>query len=128
RSTRRAKPMSGGRLDSQYFVGSFSPFGHSIRSHSSGQGSLRLKSRRAMRMRTRAKRDLRDTFVPSRQVIVRQALAGRLKARSLTLIGRCFASRRNCFVGRPRPGTEGLGGKGPVPGAHTVVVERMPAT
>src|SRR5882757_3733291 len=26
RSTRRAKPMSSGRLDSQYFVGSFSPF------------------------------------------------------------------------------------------------------
>ena len=66
-------------------VGSFSPFGHSIRSHSSGQGLLRLKSRRAMRMRTRAKRDLRGTFVPSRQVIVRHALAERLKARSLTL-------------------------------------------
>ncbi|MGY3613902.1 uncharacterized protein involved in exopolysaccharide biosynthesis [Bradyrhizobium sp. USDA 10063] len=57
------------------------------------------------RMRTRAKRDLRGTLLPSRQVIVRQCLAGRLKARSLTLIGWCSASRRSCLVGRPRPGT-----------------------
>lgn len=34
-----------------------------------------------------------------------QALAGRLKARSLTLIGWCFASQRRCLVGGPRPGT-----------------------
>jgi hypothetical protein len=38
-------------LESQYFVCSFSPSGHSIKSHSSGQGSLRSKSRLAMRMR-----------------------------------------------------------------------------
>src|SRR6266542_5623118 len=82
RSTRRAKPMVSGKVDSQYFVGSFSPLGHSISSHSSGHGSLRSKSRWAMRMRSRAKRDLSGSFVPSRQVIVRHALAGRLNARS----------------------------------------------
>ena len=96
--------MSSGIVESQYLVGSFSSLGHSINSHSSGQGSLRSKSRLAMRTRRRAKRDLSGTLVPSRQVIVRQALAGRLKARSLTLTGRCVSSRRSRLVGRPRPG------------------------
>src|SRR5437870_1676813 len=128
RLTKRAKPISSGIVDSQYLVGSFSPLDHSIRSHSFGQGSLRSKSRLAMRTRRRANRDLSGTFVPSRQVIVRQALAGRLKARSLTLIGRFALSRRRRLVGRPRPGVQALGGKGPVPGAHTVVFDRMPAT
>lgn len=82
---RRAKPISSGRLESQYLAGSFSPLGHSIRSHSTGQGSLRLKSRFAMRMRIRAKRDPSGAFVPSRQAIVRQVSGGRLKARSLTV-------------------------------------------
>ena len=45
RSTRRPKPMVFGKVDSQYFVGSFSSLGHSIKSHSSGHGSLRSKSR-----------------------------------------------------------------------------------
>jgi hypothetical protein len=77
-----------GKVDSQYFVGSFSSLGHSIGSHSSGHGSLRSKSRWAMRMRNpRAKRDLSGSFVPSRQVIVRHALVGRPNARSLTLTG-----------------------------------------
>jgi hypothetical protein len=49
RSTRRAKAISFGSVESQYLVGSFSPLGHSINSHSSGQGSLRSKSRLAMR-------------------------------------------------------------------------------
>jgi len=31
-----------GKLDSQYFVGSASPFGHSIKHHSSGLGLTRL--------------------------------------------------------------------------------------
>ena len=32
------------------------------------------------------------------------------------------------LVGRPRPAVEGFGAKGPVPGAQTVVFDRMPAT
>ena len=35
-STRTSKGMSSGRVESQYFAGSFSPSGHSMRSHSSG--------------------------------------------------------------------------------------------
>jgi hypothetical protein len=33
--------IAAGKFDSQYFVGSFSSFGHSISSHCSGCGSLR---------------------------------------------------------------------------------------
>src|SRR5262245_26899736 len=128
RSTKRLKAMFLGSVDSQYFVGSFSLLGHSINSHSSGHGSVRSKSRLAMRMRRRAKRDLSAPFVPSRHVIVRHALPGRPNARSLIETGRCWASRRKSLVGLPRPGIEALGGKGPVPGAHTVVVDRTPAT
>ena len=32
--------VSSGKVESQYFVGSFSPSGHSMRSHSSGWGAL----------------------------------------------------------------------------------------
>jgi hypothetical protein len=35
-STRTSTSVSLGRVESQYFVGSFSPWGHSMRSHSSG--------------------------------------------------------------------------------------------
>ena len=75
------------QVESQYFVGSFSPLGHSIRAILPAM--VRCDRSRAVRceLRRRAKRDLSGTFVPSRQVIVRQALAGRLKARSLTLTG-----------------------------------------
>ena len=57
-----------------------SPAGHSINSHSSGHGSLRSKSRWALRMRSRAKRDRSGALLPARQVMQRQALAGRPKA------------------------------------------------
>src|SRR6266849_4517658 len=40
----------------------------------------------AARTRTRAKRDCSFSFVPSRQVMVRQACLGRLRARALTLM------------------------------------------
>ena len=42
---RRRRGMDSGRFDSQYFVGSFSSFGHSTSSHCSGCGSLRQISR-----------------------------------------------------------------------------------
>ena len=50
---------SAGKLDSQYFVGSDASFGHSIKSHSSGCGSVRFSSRWAGRTRTAAKRERR---------------------------------------------------------------------
>src|SRR5208283_2497488 len=37
-STRTSMGVSSGRVESQYLVGSFSPSGHSMRSHSSGWG------------------------------------------------------------------------------------------
>ena len=54
KSTRSAKAMFCGRVESQYLVGSFSPFGHSISSHSSARSSARHSSRCAARTRRRA--------------------------------------------------------------------------
>src|SRR5215831_17821397 len=70
-----------------------------------------------------------DNFSPvaSRHVIVRQARFGRANASSLTEAGLCLSSRRSSFGGRPRP-DHFFGGRGPVPGAHTVVCDWMPAT
>ena len=44
----------------------------------------------------------------------------------LSAISHSFG-RRGFFLA-PRPDVEGLGGKGPVPGAQTVVFDRMPPT
>src|SRR5271166_1769707 len=41
-STRSCKGVSLGKVDSQYFVGAASPFGHSTMSHSTGCGLVRL--------------------------------------------------------------------------------------
>src|SRR3954468_23007925 len=60
-----ASLVVGGRLESQYLVGSASPLGHSISSHSSGQGSLRWVSPCAGRTRRAAKRDTRSPRLPS---------------------------------------------------------------
>jgi hypothetical protein len=40
-STMRSNAVSAGSVASQYLVGSASPFGHSISSHSCGRGSAR---------------------------------------------------------------------------------------
>jgi len=71
--TSLASLVVGPRLDSQYLVGSASPLGHSISSHSSGQGSLRWVSPCAGRTRRAAKRDARSPRLPSRQLTRRQA-------------------------------------------------------
>ena len=65
--------------------------------------------------------------MPSRHSIARQARLGKLRASALTEFGRCLASRRISFGGRPRP-DHFFGGNGPVPGAQTVVFGIMPAT
>src|SRR5271163_2146170 len=48
-STRMSTGVSSGRVESQYFVGSFSPSGHSMRSHSSGWGVETFQGREARR-------------------------------------------------------------------------------
>src|SRR5450432_1585116 len=51
---------------SQYLVGSSSPSGHSISSHSSGRLSVSFSSRCAGRTRRQAKREASGAAVPSR--------------------------------------------------------------
>ena len=65
--------VSSGRVESQYFVDSFSFIGHSTSSHSSGWGVEPCQSREAGRNRTAAKREDEASFEPSRQARVRQA-------------------------------------------------------
>jgi hypothetical protein len=55
--------MLSGKVESQYLVGSFSPSGHSISSHSSGRGSASFSSRCAGRTRRQAKREARGAAV-----------------------------------------------------------------
>ena len=54
--------VSSGRVESRYLVGSRSPSGHSISSHSSGCGAVSFPSREAGRIRTAAKREVRVWF------------------------------------------------------------------
>src|SRR5450432_3023980 len=117
--TRSRKEIFAESVESQYLVGSFSPSGHSISSHSSARHSASWSSRCATRTRTRAKREDNRSAVPSRHLIVRQACFGRSSASFLAEIGWCLASRRIRVGCRPRP-DHGFGGSGPVPGAHTV--------
>src|SRR6266699_3453563 len=83
RSTRRRNSIFSSTVASQYFVGSFASDGHSISRVSSGC-PRRPRVGEAC-TRTRAKRERNGSFVPSRQVIVRQACFGNLSANSLTL-------------------------------------------
>ena len=76
-----------GRVVSQYWVGSASLSGHSIRSHSSGRSSARSSSRWAAGTRTLAKRERSGVLVPSRHVTLRHCDAGKDRARSLTGTG-----------------------------------------
>src|SRR4051812_8786791 len=80
----RSKATFSGRVASQNFVGFSSSVGHSTRSHSSSRGTLRSKSRWAARTRTRAKREIRTSALPSRQEIIFQASAGRESERPST--------------------------------------------
>src|ERR1700677_3725216 len=88
-STRASMGVSSGKVESQYFVGSFSPSGHSMRSHSKGWGAERFQSREAGRIRTAAKREDKISFEPSRHCTMRQAPSGSPIASFLTEIGAC---------------------------------------
>ena len=79
--------VSTGKVDNQYLVGSASPFGHSMSSHSSGRGSVRFSSRCAGRTRSKANRERRGCFVPSRQVTFFHAFFGKLRASARTETG-----------------------------------------
>ena len=79
--------VSGGSVDRQDWVGSASPVGPSISSHSSAYGSAFSSSRCAGRTRTAAKRDRHFRSVPSRQVTCRKAVVGKLIANCLTETG-----------------------------------------
>ncbi len=86
-STSSAIGVVAGRVESQYLLGSASPWGHSISSHSSACASDRLKSLEAGLRRTAAKRELSSALLPSRQATVRQASAGSASANALADIG-----------------------------------------
>src|SRR5678815_1815214 len=95
--TKSRNEMFCGKVESQYLVGSSSPSGHSISNHSFA-GFVRRSCFDATCTRTRAKREDRNSFVPSRQAIVRHAFARSARATSLTEIA-SGASRP--FLGAP---------------------------
>src|SRR4051794_38900200 len=104
-----------------------SSVGHSTRSHSSSRGTLRSKSRCAARTRTRAKREIRTSALPSRQEIISQASAGSESARPSTDWGWWSGSRTMRLVGRPRP-DQGLTAGDGLARVHTEVCGWTPAT
>src|SRR5271154_5137568 len=77
-STRMSTGVSSGMVESQYFVGSFSPSGLWMRSHSSGWSVEPFQSREAGRIRTAAKREDKISLEPSRHGMMRQAFSGSL--------------------------------------------------
>src|SRR5216683_7521389 len=127
RRTRSVTGVVGGRVESQYFVGSASPRGHSISNHSSGRGAARCSSRWAGRTRSRVKRERIVPRVPSRHVTVRHAVVGSAPASCLRLCGVCVAVRRTHVGGRPRP-FQRFGGRGASPGGQAVVSFFTPTT
>lgn len=114
-----------GSVDSQYFVGSSCPGGHSMSNHSCGCSRARPELPPARRTRKAAKRLLRVSLVPSRQLIVWNAPAGSALASALTFKGCRRAVRRGMTGGRPKP-LYGLGGSGSTPGGQTTTAEVMP--
>src|SRR5215208_7254884 len=79
RSTSCVKLTFSGSVESQYLVGSASPSGHSINSHS-GDSFSGISLLYPTRTRTRAKREDSQSAEPSRHVTPRQACFGRPRA------------------------------------------------
>ena len=117
--------VEAGNVESQYFVGSASPRGHSISNHSVSRRLLRFSSRCAARTRSAAKRDDSTAWLPSRQFTVCQRRAFKDSATALTLTGEAPTPRRHLVGGRPIF-LRRLGGSGPVPANHTVVLDCTP--
>ena len=78
----RSKAMSSGSVESQRFVGSFSPFGHSTTNPPDSSSVVPCPA-----ARTRAKREVSCPLLPSRRSIVCQACFDRLLARSAAVAG-----------------------------------------
>src|ERR1700738_4008036 len=102
--------MFAGSVESQYLVGSASPWGHSISTHSSNSvsGTNLLCPTRT---RTRAKREDSQSAEPSRHRTVRQARLGRPSITSLAEIRSGSSRRPVLFIGLPLR-------LGPVPDRH----------
>ena len=100
----------------RFFVDAFSSSGHSISSHSSGIVRVAASRSCAERTLTRAKRPDNRAFEPSRQVIFRQLLFGRLSASCSTPTGLCASSWTGRTARRPRL-EYACGGHAAVPGA-----------
>jgi hypothetical protein len=110
----------GANVESQNFVGASSSGGHSISSYSSGVASLPASRSCAERTLTRAKRDDKTSFVPSRQRTVLQLLFGSASASFSTLIG--------VLSLRPRRELADSVARLPCPAPQTVFVVLTPAT
>src|ERR1700746_911512 len=100
RSTSRWKLTFSGSVESQYLVGSASPSGHSISSHS-GDSVSGTSLLCPTRTRTRAKREDSHSAEPSRHLIVRQACFGKPSATSLAEIRSGSSRRPVLFSGLP---------------------------
>src|SRR5664279_2074021 len=85
--TRSTRGVASLMVESQYFVGAFSSFGHSMRSHSYSRGADNAVSPLAGRTRVAAKRDVNRFDVPSRQETLLNADLGNACAISLTRTG-----------------------------------------
>src|ERR1700676_2920765 len=119
--------VADGKVESQYLVGSLSPAGHSINSHSFACGSFLRSSRCAGR--TRNARNLERSFflVPSRHDTVFQSLGANDSAKCFTETGCCCLPRRSRVPGRHLPFCC-FAGRGDSPGFQTVVCSRTPTT
>src|ERR1700726_709857 len=98
RSTSCVKLTFSGSVESQYLVGSASPSGHSINSHS-GDSFLGISLLYPTRTRTRAKREDSWSAEPSRHVTVRQACFGRPSATFLAETRSGSSRRPVLFIG-----------------------------
>src|SRR5438445_8336819 len=97
RSTSCVKLTFSGSVESQYLVGSASPSGHSINSHS-GDSFSGIRLLYPTRTRTRAKREDSWSAEPSRHVTVRQACFGRPSATFLAETSSGSSRRRKCQI------------------------------
>src|SRR6202161_2578585 len=98
RSTNCVKLAFYGSVESQYLVGSVSPSGHSINSHS-GDSFSGISLLYPTRTRTRAKREDSWPAEPSRHVTVRQACFGRPSATFLAETSSGSSRRPVLFIG-----------------------------
>src|ERR1041385_8978504 len=98
RSTSRSKSIVSGSVDSQYLVGSASPCGHSINSHS-GDSFSGTNLLYPTRTRTRAQREDSRSAEPSRHVTIRQACFGKPSATFLAETKSGRSRRPVLFIG-----------------------------